>query len=653
MANVGAGRGSRGAGHVAKRAADRATMRGILPAAAALALASGCVARPQAERGVEPVESLFEKLEYRIPMRDGTRLFTAVYTPRGGGGAYPVMLNRTPYSVAPYGIAAFGRRGLGFNRTFAEAGFIFAFQDVRGRFMSEGEFIDMRPEGVRQGPNDIDESTDTYDTIDWLVKNLPRCNGRAGMWGISYPGFYAACGTIDSHPALRAISPQAPIADWFVGDDFHHNGALFLIDAFDFFTSFRPRAALETEWPPDFEYGMKDAYQFFLNLGPLPDARARHFPPPRSFVDDMMDHPNYDEFWKARNPLPHLRNVHADVMMVGGWYDAEDLYGPLHIYDAIERQNPGIQNCLVIGPWSHGGWARDRINQLGDFLFAGSPSNWYQNEVEFPFFRDRLKGEGAPPPPEVRAYVTGSDRWCTFNQWPPAGLANRDWYFAADGALAAAPPSDASPDANDEYLSDPAHPVPYQDRIDIERGRSYMIADQRFASRRPDVLTYRSEPLQEEITLAGPIQADLFISTTGTDADFIVKVIDVLPDDAPDPDSNPTGVRMGGYQRLVRAEVMRGRYRNSLEKPEPLQPGEVARVAFELRDVCHTFQRGHRLMVQVQSSWFPLVDRNPQTYVDIYKAQPSDYRAERHRVHRDAAHPSRIRVGVLPGLPQA
>ncbi|MCH8275738.1 MAG: CocE/NonD family hydrolase [Armatimonadetes bacterium] len=594
------------------------------------------------------VRDNYTKHEYSIPMRDGVKLFTAVYVPKETSESYPIMLYRTPYSVRPYGEDAY-RGSLGPSNKFAEDGFIFAYQDVRGKYMSEGEFENMRPHRpVKSGPQDIDESTDTYDTIEWLINNIPDNNGRVGMWGISYPGFYAAAGIPDSHPALKAVSPQAPIADWYIGDDFHHNGAFFLIDAFRFMSSFgRPRPEPTTRGAPRFQFGMPDAYKFFLELGPLRNANEKYFKDDVAFWNDMMEHGNYDAFWQARNIIPHLKNVRAAVMTVGGLFDAEDLYGPRRIYESVEKQNPGAYNILVLGPWPHGGWGRSDGDMFGDIDFGSKTSLYYRDNIQVPFFYHFLKGEGTLDLAEAIVFRTGANEWMSFDEWPPPDLQERSLYFHADGRLSFELPAGASPDAHDEYLSDPAKPVPYVAETRISRSREYMIEDQRFAARRPDVLVYQTDPLTEDVTLAGPVIPNLFISTTGTDADFVVKLIDVFPDDTPDPSPNPNGVRMGGYQMMVRAEVMRAKFRNSFERPEPLIPNRVTPVSFELRDVCHTFKKGHRIMVQVQSSWFPLVDRNPQTFVDIYSCTEEDFRKATHRVYCSARYPSHLKVGLL------
>ncbi|MER3427058.1 MAG: X-Pro dipeptidyl-peptidase [Pyrinomonas sp.] len=595
------------------------------------------------------VRANYEKSEYQIPMRDGVKLFTVVYAPRDKSKKYPILLNRTPYSVGPYGPDAY-KTSLGPSPLFMKEGYIFVYQDVRGRYMSEGEFVNMRPHKERKsGPTDIDESTDTYDTIDWLIKNVPNNNGRVGMWGISYPGFYVAVGMIDAHPALKAASPQAPIADWFIGDDFHHNGAFFLPHAFNFLATFgRPRPRPTTETPPRFQHGTPDGYKFFLELGPLQNADRKYFKGQVAFWNEIMEHPNYDDFWKARNTLPHLKNIHPAVMTVGGWFDAEDLYGALKTYEATEKQSPGAYNTLVMGPWYHGGWARSDGDSLGPIQFGSKTAEFYRREIELPFFNCFLKDKCDHKLPEAYVFETGSNRWRMYAEWPPRTAQPRAIYLRENGKLSFDPPTDER-NAFDEYVSDPNKPVPYINGIAIGMTREYMVEDQRFAARRPDVLAYQTEPLAQDLTAAGPVKVTLYVSSTGTDADYIVKLIDVFPDDAPDPEPNPTGVRMGGYQMLVRGEPFRARFRNSFERPEPLPPGEVTKIEFVMPDINHTFLKGHRIMVQVQSTWFPLVDRNPQKFVpNIYKAGESDFQKATQRVHRSRAYASRITLNVVP-----
>jgi uncharacterized protein len=600
------------------------------------------------------VKDHYVKSEHQITMRDGVRLYTVVYSPKDASQKYPILMTRTPYSAGPYGADAY-RPSLGPSAAFMREGYIFVYQDVRGTFMSEGEFEDVRPHVPgKKSPKEIDESSDTYDTIEWLVKNVPSNNGRVGVWGISYPGFYTATALMDAHPALKAASPQAPIADWFVGDDDHHNGAFFLFDCFGFNMFFgMPRPEPTANQFKNFEFGTPNAYKFFLELGPVANAQKNYFKGKNKYWNDVMAHGTYDGFWQARNVLPHLKKITPAVMVVGGWFDAEDLYGPLNIYQTIEKNNPGAKNVLVMGPWSHGQWSRGDGASLGGVSFGSNTSAWYRENVEFPFFNFYLKDKGELKLPEATVFRTGANEWKSYAQWPPKNLQSRSIYFREKGKLAfdAPPNPEHAGEAFDEYSSDPADPVPYTNAITNSRGTGYMIEDQRFAARRPDVLAYETDALGEDLTLAGPVTADLFVSTTGTDADFIVKLIDVYPDKAPEnaPHNSPRGenIRTGGFQMLVRAEVMRGKFRNSLSKPEPFAPGKPDEVKIALNDVHHTFKAGHKIMVQVQSSWFPLVDRNPQKFVDIYHATEADFQKATHRIYRSAPLSSHLRVGVL------
>jgi putative CocE/NonD family hydrolase len=599
-------------------------------------------------QGLEYVKANYTKYEHRIPMRDGKRLFTAVYVPKDQSQRWPILMKRTPYSCKPYGVDQYVS-DLGPSPLFGKAGYIFVTQDVRGRWMSEGEHVNMRPHlAVKNGPNDIDESTDTWDTIDWLVRNVPGNNGRVGITGISYPGFYTSAGMIDAHPALAACSPQAPIVDWFIGDDWHHNGALILPHAFNFMSSFgRPRPEPTRKFDFKFEHETPDAYAFFLRMGPLPHADLKHFKGNVAYWKEVMSHGAYDDFWKARNLRPHLKNIRPAVMTVGGWFDAENLFGALETYKSIEAQSPGTTNVLVMGPWIHGGWARGDGEKLGDATFNAKTSVFYREQIELPFFEFHLKGKETPPHPEAWVFETGTNVWRQYDAWPPKNAKSRAYYLRAGGKLSAESPTDQDANqAHDEYVSDPAKPVPYFDKTDIRMAPDYVTADQRHAARRPDVLVYETEPLEEDVTIVGSIDVELHVSTSGTDSDWIVKVIDVYPDDYPDPKENPTLVKMGGYQQLVRGDVMRGKFRRSFEKPEAFVPGQPDVVKFTLQDICHAFRPGHRLMVQVQSTWFPLVDRNPQTFVDIYNAQDSDFQKATQRIYRTSDQPSRIIVNV-------
>ena len=605
-------------------------------------------AKPKPDQVTEAyLREHYTKFEYKIPMRDGVRLFTSVYAPKDESQPWPILLTRTPYSLKPYSEDRYPDPG-GPLKQYAKEKFIFVLQDVRGRNGSEGEFVHMRPhKEVKSGPRDIDESTDAYDTIDWLVKNVPNNNGKVGMLGISYPGFYTAAGMIDSHPALKCASPQAPIADWFIGDDFHHNGAFYLPHAFGFFSGFGQKLDEPTrEQPKPFDYKTPDGYEFYLKLGPLANADKLYFKGKIEFWNDLMEHDTYDEFWQARNLRPHLKNIKSAVMTVGGWYDAEDLFGPLQIYHEVERNNPGIFNVLVIGPWFHGGWSRGDGDKLGNVDFRAKTAEFYRENIELPFLKHFLKDDPKFDLPEAYVFETGTAQWRRYESWPPKNAREKTLYFHADGKLSFDSPANGT-SPFDEYISDPAKPVPFIPGIAIGMTREHMLDDQRFASSRPDVLVYQTDVLEEDITIAGPITARLQVSTSGTDSDWVVKLIDVYSGDYPNPDPNPAGVQMGGYQQLVRGEAFRGKFRNSFSKPEPFEPGKMTKVEYVLPDAYHTFRRGHRIMVQVQSSWFPLVDRNPQKFCDIYHAREEDFQKATQRVYHSPQAGSNIRVQVL------
>ena len=599
-----------------------------------------------AAQGLDYVRANYTKYEYRIPMRDGKRLFTSVYLPKDTAQPYPILLSRTPYSVAPYGIDNY-KTDLGPAPKYGREGFIFVYQDVRGRNMSEGEFENMRPQIPNKTGQQIDESSDTYDTIDWLVKNLPNHNGKVGIVGISYPGFYAAAGAIDAHPALKAASPQAPITDWFVGDDFHHNGTLFLPHAYRFFDGFgrpRPVPAIPAFTPRDTSR-MPDAYSFFIKVGPLTNINEKYFKNDVAFWNDLMKHPDYDAFWKARDLRPHLRNIKPAVLTVGGWFDAEDLFGALNTYREIEKNSPGANNTIVMGPWPHGGWARDEGSKLGLVTFGSKTSEFYRDNIELPFFLHWLKDKADPKLPEAFMFETGTNQWRREAAWPPKDVTPKSLYFHAGGKLSFDPPTEPA-NTFDEYISDPSKPVPYIGGQAPGMAREYMVEDQRFASTRTDVLTYETDELEGDVTLAGPIAASLFVSTSGTDSDWVVKLIDVYPEDYPSPNPGPTGPRMGGYQQLVRGEPFRGKFRKGFDKPLAFVPNKMDTVEFTMPDINHCFRKGHKIMVQVQSSWFPLADRNPQQFLDINNAKVTDFVKATQHVYRGASAPSAVKVNV-------
>ncbi len=609
-------------------------------------------------QGLEYVKAHYTKFEYRIPMRDGKRLFTSVYVPKDDSQTYPLLMKRTPYSAKPYGVDQYPEN-LGPSPLFGKDGYIFVYQDVRGRWMSEGEFVQMRPHLTqKKTKTDIDESSDTWDTVDWLLKRVRGHNGRVGIAGISYPGFYTAAGIIDSHPAIKAASPQAPVNDWFIGDDWHHNGAFFLAHMFNWMSrNGRLRPEPTKQYARNtFDYGTPDGYEFYRRIKTLSLIDEKYLKGDVPFWIETMRHPNYDEFWKSRNIRPHLKNVKPAVMTVGGWFDAENLFGALETYKSIEARNPGTVNTLVMGPWRHGGWSRGDGSSFGDIPFNSKTSEFYREHIELPFFQQHLKDkkpaendEPVTKHPEAWVFETGTNQWKKYDKWPPAQAQPKTLYFHAGERLSFKPPkgNDDQP-GHDTYLSNPAKPVPHMGGITTGMQAEYLVADQRFASRRADVLVYQTGELEEDVTLVGPIEVDLIVSTSGSDSDWVVKLIDVYPDDYPDPAVNPKQVRMGGYQQLVRGDVMRGKFRNSFEKPEPFEPDQPTRVRFTMPDTYHCFRSGHRIMVQVQSTWFPLVDRNPQKFCDIFQAKESDYQSATQRVFHSAKAASQLKVLTLP-----
>jgi putative CocE/NonD family hydrolase len=593
----------------------------------------------------EYVKANYQKYEYQIPMRDGKKLFTSVYVPKDQSKKYPIMMDRTPYSVAPYGADTY-KGSLGPSPLFLHDGYIFVYQDVRGRWMSEGIFEEMTPEKeVHKTKNDVDEGTDTYDTIDWLIKNLPNNNGKVGVWGISYPGFFTTASLLSRHPALAAASPQAPMADLY-RDDAFHNGAFMLVANFGFYPGFTNR---QDDKPTQragsrLNYGTRDGYKFYLDMGSVKNSNDKYYKDTIRLWNEMLDHPNYDQHWKDRNVLAHLHDIKTPTLVTGGWYDAEDLYGAINTYKTLVKKNPNTPIYFTMGPWVHGGWSRGNGDHLGDVDFGGPTGPFYREKIELTFFSHYLKGTDLDLP-KVSTFETGVNKWKTYNTWPPKEAEEKNLYLLPGGKLAFEAPT--AGDSFDEFISDPNKPVPFYNNITLDMQREYMTGDQRFAARRPDVLTYQTDVLDKDITLAGNIWADLKVSITGTDADWVVKVIDVYPDSAKNNQFTGKEVYMSSYEQMVRSEAMRGKFRNGFDKPEPFVPGKVTPVSFELQDVLHTFKKGHRIMVQVQSTWFPLIDRNTQQFQDIMKAKDTDFKKERHRVYTSKDHPSYLKVGVM------
>lgn len=600
------------------------------------------------------VREHYTKYEYRIPMRDGVRLFTAVYVPKDAAKPYPFLMSRTPYSVGPYGVDNYPKR-LGEGDELEKAGYIFVYQDVRGRWMSEGSWKEMTPHiDHPRGKNDVDESTDTYDTIEWLLKNVPNNNGRVGIYGISYPGFYTSASIIDSHPAIKAASPQAPVTDLYMNDDAYHNGAFMLAANFGFYTVFKQEKTplLPPKKQTEFDYGTQDGYEYFLNMGPLSNTFKVITDAQNPLWRDQVIHTTYDDYWKSRNIAAHLHNIHCAVLNVGGWFDAEDLEGPMKTFHTINKSDPDTVNILVEGPWSHYVWSIVDGHKLGRVDFGSNTAAYFRQKIQLPFFEQYLKGAGDAKLPKSYVFETGTNVWRQYASWPPAGTQAKTLYLHEGGKLSFDAPH---PDGFDEYVSDPNKPVPFVGYTTIDVPQEYMDSDQRFASKRPDVLTYETAPLEEDVTVAGPVEPKLFVSTSGTDSDFDVKLIDVYPNDYPEPKETPSkendvqvpSYEMSGYQQLVRGEPFRGKFRRSFEKPEPFTPGKMETIDFRMADVNHTFRRGHRIMVQIQSSWFPLTDRNPQTFTDIPNAKPSDFVKATERVYRQSAAPSGVVLQVL------
>ncbi len=590
-------------------------------------------------------------------MRDGIRLFTSIYIPKDSTEKHPILMERTPYNCAPYGAGSYRDFWSDYNRYYLREGYIMVVQDVRGRWMSEGKFADVRPFIKNKKPGDFDESTDAYDAIDWLVKNIPGNNGKVGVYGTSYPGFYAGMAAASGHPALKAVSPQAPVTDWFRGDDFHHNGAFFYMDAFDFYVAGgfgRPHPVpLSVETPMPDPYNSKDNYQYYLQQGA--DKNLLKFTGDSiAFYKEFYVHPNEDSWWQARNAAVAQFNIKPAILVTGGLFDAEDCYGAWNLYKAIRSQSSQTNARLVMGPWYHGQWSSPDGTHLGNIDFGSNTSITYQNEIEIPFFNYYLKGKKDPSIAGATIFFSGENKWRRFDSWPTDQANKQKIYLQSNNGLSYKKPEQEN--SSDEYISDPAHPVPYTEDVHFNRTREYMTDDQRFAARRTDVLSYETGVLKEDLTIGGPVTAELRSSISTTDADFVVKLIDVFPDTLSYQRVDIYAVReseksypMGGYQMLVRGEIFRGKFRNSFEKPEAFQPGKTETIRFSTTDVAHTFKKGHRLMVQIQSSWFPLSDRNPQKFTDIYTCDDSDFQKSTIRIFHDKANASAIILPVISG----
>ncbi|MDR3634012.1 MAG: CocE/NonD family hydrolase [Isosphaeraceae bacterium] len=588
----------------------------------------------------ETADERFNIREVMVPMRDGVRLHTRIFVPKDAVGPLPFILLRTPY-----GTKNAADNFVSYLKALANDGYIFAFQDLRGKFESEGDFVMQRPARAPGDKSALDEGTDTYDTIDWLLKNVAGNNGRVGMLGVSYLGWTTIMGALEPHPALKAISPQASPADMWLGDDFHHNGAFRLSYGFEY--------AYELESGKDlkhFHFDRHDTYDWYLSLGPLSNVNDRHLHNKIPTWNDFVAHPDYDEFWKRQTLIPQIRDVKVPTLNVAGWWDQEDFYGPLRIYEALERHDARHQNFLVVGPWNHGGWSRQAGDRLGTIPFDSASAKHFRDEIQAPWFAYFLKDKGKLDQPEAMTFEAGSNRWRRWDAWPPtANVEKRQLYFGPEETLSFDRPTSEADDAFDQYVSDPAHPVPYRHRPiqptyfpGGSKWSEWLVEDQRFVDDRDDVLNWETGVLDKDVTIAGEVVAHLFASTTGSDADWIVKLIDVYPEHYPE------NWDLAGYQLMVSNEVFRGRYRQSFEKPARIEPGAILDYTFSLHTQNYTFLKGHRIMVQVQSTWFPIIDRNPQTFVaNIFEAKPADFRAANHRIYRSASHPSHVTIPVV------
>ncbi len=593
------------------------------------------------------IKGNYNKLDTTITMHDGIKLYTILYIPKDQSRQYPFLIERTPYSAGPYGKNNYSSR-IGPNLQLIKEKYIFVLQDVRGRYMSEGHNLEVTPYISNKASKDADESSDTYETIDWLIKNISNNNGRAGMYGISYPGFYATASLPGAHPALKAVSPQAPVTDEFIGDDVNHNGAFFLLDNFDFMNYFgKPvEGPVEDYGSEVFDTNYRDAYKFFLGMGPVKNTQGPQYFNNKSYIwTEYLQHDTYDAYWKARNIRQHLKKINIPVLVVGGWFDAEDLFGALQTYEAIEKESVVNKNKLVMGPWTHGAWAAPIWSKFGTYDFGSNTSAYFQDSLQTKFFNYYLKDIADFNAAEATVFETGSNQWKMYDTWPPSNVMQTNYFLNAGNKLSLQ--KNTTGKSFDEYISDPKNPVPYTNGVYKNRNNEYMVEDQRFAAARPDVVVYESDSLITDITLTGKIAADIFVSTSGTDADFIIKLIDVLPSRETTTAKLPPGTGMAGFQRLVRAEVMRGKFRNSFEKPEAFEPAKISEVKFFLNEVSHTFKKGHRIMVQVQSSWFPLVDINPQKFMRIPEAEEKDFQKATIKIYHDAEHQSKLILPVL------
>jgi uncharacterized protein len=581
----------------------------------------------------------YKKQDTMITMRDGIRLHTVIFTPVDQKEPLPFLLERTPYGVSDYR----SPEKNGYVKNMADEGYIFVYQDIRGRYLSEGKFEMQRFNRNKKDPKAIDESTDTYDTFDWLLKNIKNNNGKAGMYGISYDGWTAVMGAIDPHPALVAVSEQATPSDMFLGDDFHHNGAFRLSYGFEY--AFMEEA---TKTDSLFPFDNYDSYEWYLKLGPLSNVNKKYFFGKLPSWNDFASHPNYDEFWRKQGLPYRLDSPRVHIMNVAGWWDQEDFYGPQKAYEQWEKKDTQHKNYIVIGPWNHGGWSEGHGNKLGNISFDSATGETFRKDIQARWFAYYLKGKGDGNFAEAITFQTGSNTWKTYDSWPPKNAVKKNLYFQANGKLSFEKPSVNSTDRYDSYISDPAHPVPYRTRPIEEtygpgsRWYTWLTEDQRFVNNRPDVLSWETDSLTDDVTVTGSIFAKLFAATTGTDADWVVKLIDVYPE------QYPKEAKMAGYEFMVANDVFRGRFRKSFETPEAITPNKTEEYTIDLHSLNHVFKKGHKIMVQVQSTWFPIIDRNPQKYVpNIFEAKEEDFQIATHKIYRSAEAASHIELSVM------